>query len=192
LENSFAADAESFVIRLATEADAKHLPRIADLLDEGAISRGIGRGRRPDSLMLQKIRENRSIMAFNPEGDVVGFCYIDTWNNDSFVVHNALIVAPKYRDKNLGWLIKEFAFKITRSRWPDAKIFGLTTTQAVMHINSKLGYEPVVYAALPQDERFWNGHSNCIYYDVLQRSGGRFCLCTAMLYDPEKSPKSEK
>ena len=48
--------------------------------------------------------------------------------------------------------IKEKIFKLSREKYPNAKIFGLTTGLAVMKINSELGYEPVTYSELTQDD----------------------------------------
>jgi hypothetical protein len=68
--------------------------------------------------------------------------------------------------------------------YPDAKVFGLTTGLAVMKINSELGYEPVTYSELTQDEAFWAGCKSCINYEILTQKQRKHCLCTAMLFDP--------
>lgn len=88
--------------------------------------------------------------------------------------------------------IKQKAFELSRSRYPDAKIFGLTTGAAVMKINYELGYRPVTYAELTDDEAFWKGCQSCVNYDILQRQNRRFCMCTAMLYDPAEHTKEKK
>ncbi|MCE3283657.1 MAG: acetyltransferase [Chitinophagaceae bacterium] len=67
----------------------------------------------------------------------------------------------------------------------DAKIFGLTTGLAVMKINSDLGYEPVTYSELTQDEAFWAGCRSCVNHDILMSKERKNCLCTAMLFDPK-------
>lgn len=89
--------------------------------------------------------------------------------------------------------IKSVIFDLSRHRYPDAKIFGLTTGLAVMKINSDLGYEPVTYSELTQDEEFWNGCKSCVNYDILMMKERKNCLCTAMLYDPvEKEREAEE
>jgi hypothetical protein len=61
-----------------------------------------------------------------------------------------------------------------------------------MKINTALGYVPVTFADLTDDEAFWRGCQGCVNYDVLQRTDRRYCICTAMLYDPTpKSPKRD-
>ena len=54
-----------------------------------------------------------------------------------------------------------------------------------MKINSELGYEPVTYSELTQDEKFWAGCKSCVNYDILMSKERNNCLCTAMLYDPK-------
>jgi hypothetical protein len=54
-----------------------------------------------------------------------------------------------------------------------------------MKINSDLGYEPVTYSELTQDEKFWAGCKSCVNYDILMSKERKNCLCTAMLYDPK-------
>jgi hypothetical protein len=61
----------------------------------------------------------------------------------------------------------------------------LTTGLPVMKINSELGYEPVTYSELTQDEDFWAGCKSCVNYDILMSKERKNCLCTAMLYDPK-------
>ena len=85
--------------------------------------------------------------------------------------------------------IKQAAFDLSRKRFPNAKLFGLTTGEAVMRINTELGYEPVTFAKLTDDEAFWAGCQSCVNYDVLQRTNMTKCLCTGMIYDPVKVAK---
>ena len=57
-------------------------------------------------------------------------------------------------------------------------------TSAVMKMNTELGYMPVTFGDLTDDEAFWKGCQGCINHDVLERTGRRYCICTAMLFDP--------
>lgn len=77
------------------------------------------------------------------------------------------------------------AFALCRARYPEAKVFGLTSGAAVMKINTELGYVPVTFAQLTDDEAFWRGCQGCKNHDVLERTDRKYCICTAMLYDPE-------
>ncbi len=71
-------------------------------------------------------------------------------------------------------------------RFPFAKIFSITTSLPVMKLNSRMGYKPVTFSELTDDNEFWQGCQGCVNYDILQRNNRRMCLCTGMLYDPEK------
>lgn len=55
-----------------------------------------------------------------------------------------------------------------------------------MKLNSKMGYKPVTFSELTDDEEFWRGCEGCRNYDILQRNNRRMCLCTGMLYDPQQ------
>jgi hypothetical protein len=89
--------------------------------------------------------------------------------------------------------IKHKIFELSRSKYPESKLFGLTTGLAVMKINSELGYEPVTYSELTQDEDFWKGCRSCVNYDILTSKERKNCMCTAMLFDPiEKAKEHEE
>ncbi|MEY3738903.1 MAG: hypothetical protein RL544_1681, partial [Bacteroidota bacterium] len=102
----------------------------------------------------------------------------------TFVANSGLIVAPAHRKSGVAKLIKQTIFNLSRERYPNSKIFGLTTGLAVMKINSDLGYEPVTYSELTDDEEFWAGCKSCVNYEILQSKERKNCMCTAMLYDP--------
>jgi hypothetical protein len=131
------------------------------------------------------------VIALTPEGDWVGFCYIETWEGE-YVANSGLIVAPAYRKSGVAKAIKQRIFQLSREKYPEAKIFGLTTGLAVMKINSDLGYEPVTYSELTQDEKFWAGCKSCVNYDILMSKDRKNCLCTAMLYDPKDHYEPEE
>jgi hypothetical protein len=114
----------------------------------------------------------------------VGFCYIEAWGHEQFVANSGLIVAPAYRKSGVAKQIKRKIFDLSKEKYPTSKIFGLTTGLAVMKINSDLGYEPVTYSELTDDEEFWAGCKSCVNYDILMSKERKNCMCTAMLYDP--------
>ena len=121
-----------------------------------------------------------------------GFCYIESWGHNKFVANSGLIVADDFRGKGLAKAIKAKAFELSRKRFPDAKLFGLTTGLAVMKINSELGYKPVTFSELTDDEAFWKGCQSCVNYDILVRTNRKHCLCTGMLFDPKHEVEKEK
>src|SRR6187402_792070 len=137
--------------------------------------------------------EGKAIIALLPDGTWVGFCYIEAWQHEKYVANSGLIVSPPFRKTGIATEIKRKVFELSRKKYPDAKIFGLTTGLAVMKINSDLGYEPVTYSELTSDDEFWKGCQSCVNYDVLTSKGRKNCLCTAMLYDPaEKAKEAEE
>ena len=103
-----------------------------------------------------------------------------------------MIVAPEFRKGGLAKAIKKKIFKLSREKYPDSKIFGLTTGLAVMKINSDLGYEPVTYSELTQDDAFWAGCKSCVNYEILMSKERKNCMCTAMLYDPKDHYEPEE
>jgi hypothetical protein len=115
----------------------------------------------------------------------VGFCYIEVWGHEEFVANSGLIVSPSFRKTGVAKQIKQTIFNLSREKYPEAKIFGLTTGLAVMKINSDLGYEPVTYSELTDDDEFWAGCKSCVNYDILMSKDRKICMCTAMLYDPK-------
>jgi len=172
-------------------ADASHVEYVDTILEtiaNAAKIRGTGIARRTPEYLTQKMLEGKAIIALNGK-EFAGFCYIETWGNKQFVANSGLIVVEKFRGQGLAKRIKHRAFELSRTRFPNAKLFGLTTGAAVMRINYELGYRPVTYAELTDDESFWKGCQSCVNYDILQRQNRRFCMCTAMLYDPREHEK---
>ena len=175
-------------------ASEKHIPYVGEILStiEAATKvRGTGIAKRRPEYVEQKIREGKAIIAMDGD-NFVGFCYIESWDHEKFVANSGLIVKSEYRGQGVAKRIKKMAFELSRTKFPDAKIFGLTTGAAVMKINTELGYEPVTFADLTSDPTFWKGCESCINYDVLCRNNCTRCLCTGMLYDPAKHPEAAR
>lgn len=163
-------------------------------MEASAKARGTGIAKRTPEYIEQKMDEGKSVIAFDSKGEWAGFCYIEEWGHGKFVANSGLIVAPQYRKTGVAKQIKKKIFQLSREKYPTAKIFGLTTGLAVMKINSELGYKPVTYSELTDDEKFWNGCKSCVNYDILMSKDRQTCLCTAMLYDPKDgvSPQETK
>lgn len=182
-----------FVVIPATELHTKYAEQICDEMAESAKARGTGIARRTPEYITQKMLEGKAVIALHQDGTWAGFCYIETWSHGTFVANSGLIVNPAFRNKGLAKMIKRTVFDLSRVKYPDAKIFGLTTGLAVMKINSELGYEPVTYSELTQDEDFWKGCTSCVNYDILMSKDRKNCMCTAMLWDPvEKAIEIEQ
>ena len=129
------------------------------------------------------MKEGNAVIALDDK-TFAGFCYIESWSHGKFVANSGLIVHPNYRGHGLSKKIKQKIFDHSRMKFPEAKIFSITTGLAVMKLNSNLGYKPVTFSELTTDETFWNGCKTCVNYDVLQRTNQKMCSCTGMLYDP--------
>ena len=126
------------------------------------------------------------------DGEVfAGFCYIEAWSHGKFVANSGLIVHPDYRNLGLAKKIKKVVFNHSRTKFQTAKVFSITTGLPVMKLNSDLGYKPVTFSELTDDQSFWNGCQTCKNFDVLTRTEQKMCLCTGMLFDPEKTQTSK-
>jgi len=183
-----------FLIRVAVSDDKIYSTFITDEMEASAKARGTGIAKRTPEYIEQKMDEGKAVIAFDSKGEWAGFCYIEEWGHGKFVANSGLIVAPQYRKTGVAKQIKKKIFQLSREKYPTAKIFGLTTGLAVMKINSELGYKPVTYSELTDDEKFWNGCKSCVNYDILMSKDRQTCLCTAMLYDPKDgvSPQETK
>ncbi|NER14749.1 GNAT family N-acetyltransferase [Leptobacterium flavescens] len=175
-------------------ADSSHVSYANDICDtiaDSANQRGTGIAKRTPEYIITKIENGNAVIAL--DGDkFAGFCYIESWGHGKFVANSGLIVHPDYRGQGLAKKIKKKIFEHSKKKYPNAKIFGITTGLAVMKINYELGYEPVTFSELTDDPSFWNGCSTCKNYDVLTRTDKKMCLCTGMLYDPEKKNEKQK
>jgi hypothetical protein len=182
----------NFTIIPATEKHLQYAETITQVMEESAKARGTGIAKRSPEYIKTKMKEGKAVIATTQDGVWAGFCYIEAWGHGKFVANSGLIVAPEFRKYGLARRIKGEVFKLSRTKYPDSKIFGLTTGAAVMKINSDLGYVPVAYADLTDDEEFWKGCQSCVNFEILTAKNRQNCLCTAMLYDPAKKEKTEE
>ncbi len=186
-------ETKTITVEVASSKHLKYVDIINDHIDLASKQRGTGIARRTYEYLAAKMDEGKAVIALDGE-EFAGFCYIETWGTSKYVANSGLIVNPAYRGIGLAKQIKMKAFELSRTRYPDAKIFGLTTGLAVMKINHQLGYRPVTYSELTDDESFWKGCQGCVNYDILTRTERSKCLCTGMLFDPaweqEKNPSA--
>ncbi|MFC4232997.1 GNAT family N-acetyltransferase [Parasediminibacterium paludis] len=175
---------QDIIVRVANHLDTHYALRITDEMEASAKARGTGIAKRSPEYIAKKMLEGKAVIALMNSGQWVGFCYIEEWSHGKFVANSGLIVSPEFRKSGVAKLIKKKVFDLSREKYPSAKIFGLTTGLAVMKINSDLGYEPVTYSELTDDEEFWAGCKSCVNYDILMSKGRKNCMCTAMLFDP--------
>ena len=174
---------------IAQEEHYKYAKEICDTIESSALLRGTGIAKRTPEYIKKKIHNRDAVIALDNKGVFAGFCYIESWQHGKFVAHSGLIVHPDYRNHGLAKKIKSFVFDYSLKKYPDAKVFGITTGLAVMKINSDLGYKPVPFSQLTTDPTFWKGCQTCTNYEILKSKDYKMCLCTGMLYDPEEKPK---
>lgn len=171
-------------VEFATEVHTKYAQQICDLIYQSALQRGTGIARRSPDYIIDKIRGEKAVVAMYGER-LIGFSYIESWGHGDYVATSGLIVDPEFRKLGLAGKIKNKTFELARRRFPYAKIFSITTSLPVMKLNSRLGYKPVTFSELTQDEEFWKGCEGCKNYDILQRNDRKMCLCYGMLFDPK-------
>jgi predicted GNAT superfamily acetyltransferase len=168
-------------------ADASHFVYADEICEEILLSareRGTGIARRTPEYLQEKMAAGKAVIALSENGEFAGFSYIETWGGKEYVANSGLIVAHKFRGIGLAMKIKERVFQLSRERFPNAKIFSITTGAAVMKMNYELGFRPVTFAALTDDPEFWKGCQGCRNYQILESNEHRMCLCTGLLYDP--------
>lgn len=173
------------VVEIADKQHEKYVETILKTIEDAAKVRGTGIAKRSPEYILTKMREAKAVIALEGE-NFAGFSYIETWGNKTYVTTSGLIVHPNYRGMGVAKRIKDMTFSLARTRWPHAKIFSLTSGAAVMAMNTQLGYKPVTFAELTDDEAFWRGCEGCCNVDVLKRTDRKYCICTGMLFDPEE------
>ena len=169
-------------------ADGSHevyVDTILDTIREAAKRRGTGIAERTHEYVATKMKEGKAVLALH--GDrFAGFSYIETWGNKHYVTTSGLIVHPDYQGLGVAKRIKDYTFTLARLRWPHAKIFSLTSGDAVMKMNTALGYVPVSFGQLTDDDAFWHGCQGCCNHDILGMKERKFCVCTGMLWDPDQ------
>lgn len=174
------------IVRLATIHDLHFASAIIAEIASSAKARGSGIAKRNEAYIHEKMLDGKAVVAVTQANEWVGFIYMDIWDNGNYISHCGLIVAPPFRRMGIATRLKEKIFELSRTSFPDAKIFGITTTLATMRINSKLGLQPVTFSEIVQDEEFWNKCKSCVHYPDLHKAGFKNCFCTAMLFDPHR------
>ncbi|MBI35231.1 MAG: GNAT family N-acetyltransferase [Flavobacteriales bacterium] len=172
-------------IEIGGEKHRNYASVISEMIQNAAQKKGTILALRKPEFILEKIIQGKSVIALDEE-IVVGFCYFQNWENDAFIAHSGLIINENYLGRGLSKKIKKLIFDVSRQKFPKAKIFGLTTSLPVMKINSELGYRPVTFSELTDDEQFWKGCQSCVNYDILTRTERKNCLCTGMLMNPNE------
>lgn len=175
---------------VANASHVGHAEAICLMMAEAAKKRGTGIAKRSPVYIAEKMTEGKAIIALYNE-QPVGFCYIESWEHDRFVANSGLIVHEDFRKTGLAKRIKARILELSAEKFPGASVFGITTSLAVMRINTELGYKPVTFSELTDDDAFWKGCNGCVNVDILQRTNRKLCLCTGMLYEPNRTSEAE-
>lgn len=182
----------TFTLIAASEEHFPYAEEICEVIAESAKQRGTGIAKRHPDYIRTKMREGKAVIALTEDKRFAGFCYIETWEHGKYVANSGLIVAPEFRKQHLARRIKKAVLDLSRTKFPDAKIFGITTSAAVLKINSELGYRAAHFTELTTDDAFWKGCESCNNFDILQRTERKMCLCTGMLYDPAEEERKNQ
>ena len=142
-------------VLIAGPEHEKYVDTILETIADAAKVRGTGIAKRTHEYLAKKMLEAKAVIALTKDGQFAGFSYIETWENQQYVTTSGLIVHPDFRGHHVAKRIKDMTFTLARTRWPHAKIFSLTSGAAVMAMNTALGYQPVTFADLTEDEAFW-------------------------------------
>ncbi len=178
-------NAKNVEVLIADASHERYVDIVIDTIREAAKKRGTGIAERTHQYIATKMKEGKAVLALDGER-FAGFSYIETWGNKHYVTTSGLIVHPDFQEMGVAKRIKDVTFTLARVRWPKAKIFSLTSGDAVMKMNTALGYVPVSFRQLTDDDAFWAGCRGCVNHDILVAKERHFCICTGMLYDPEK------
>lgn len=168
------------LISIASDAHLHYAVEICNEYAASAQVRGTGIAKRSPEYVLAKMKSGNAVIALKGE-QFVGFCYIESFENKKYVSNSGLLVHPDFRGQGIAKRIKQHVFALARDRYPASRVFGITTSLAVMRINTSLGYHPVTFSELTKDEAFWKGCSSCSNYEILKSKDYQMCLCTGML-----------
>lgn len=177
-----------FLIEVANEQHYHFASLISTTMQESAQARGTGISKRSPETIISYMQQGHALVATDLNGTWAGFCYLAVWDNGSFVSNSGLIVNPAFRECGLAGKLKQALLQLSHEKYPHASVVGITTSAAVMKINTTLGFHPTTFADMPADKKFWKGCESCVNYDILKRTDGKYCLCTAMRLDSSCRP----
>lgn len=179
-------DISDVSVRVALPSDTAYAEDIVKEIYISSQERKTGIARRTPEYICEKILAGKAVIAVSGDGEFAGFSYIESWGGKTYVANSGLIVAHKFRGMGIAKRIKEQTFLLSRTLFPDAKIFSITTGAAVMKMNYQFGFRPVPFSELTDDPEFWKGCEGCRHFDILRSHDYKMCICTGLLYDPNE------
>ena len=177
-------DPEDIIVRQAIDNDKQYANEISRETYISAKERGTGISERSPEFINSKIENGKAIIAVTKQGEWAGFCYLEIWANGDFISHSGMIVAHQFRHEGVATRLKQLVFDVSRERFPNAKLFSITTGLAIMRMNTALGFEPVTFDEIKVNAGFWEGCKTCVNYGILHGKNFHHCLCTAMVFNP--------
>lgn len=177
-------DISDITVRIATAEDVRFSKDVVNEIYISSQERKTGIARRTPDYISQKILAGKAVIALSDKDEFAGFSYIESWGGKTYVANSGLIVAHRFRGMGISKRIKELTFQLSRSLFPEAKIFSITTGAAVMKMNYQFGFRPVPFSELTDDPEFWKGCEGCRHFDILRSHDYKMCICTGLLYDP--------
>ena len=86
---------------LVSSADhVQYAENVCLLIAESAKARGTGIAARKPEYIRAKMEAGNAVVAF--DGDVlVGFCYVEIWSHNRYVVNSGLVVHPDIENRDL-------------------------------------------------------------------------------------------
>jgi hypothetical protein len=178
---------ERIIVRSAIPADVVFADEIIHEIESSVLASGSGISKRSAASVIEKIDTGKAIVAVTADGEWAGFSYIEIWDNGRFVSNSSPIVSPKHRNQGVAYQIKTQIFELSRSKYPEAMVFSITSELTIMKLNTRLGFEPVTYTEIARESIFWDSCKSCVNYDILQSKNRENCLCTAMLFNPSNN-----
>lgn len=173
-----------FKIRKATNSDSVYVPSIIEEIAYWAKFRSTGVTSRTVDYILRKIEEGVVLIAVDERDQWVGFSYLETWEHGQYVANSGLIVKPKFRNTGLALQLKQSALRLAAQKFPQAKVFSLTTSLSVAKHNLELGYRPVAHDVLLRDKDFISGCGGLLNYPEMVESHQGDSECFTMVYNP--------
>src|SRR5436190_23102523 len=99
-------EVNNFKILIANESHLVFVETICAEIESSAKARGTGIAKRSPDYLRLKMKEGKAVIAFSETGEWAGFCYIESWGHEKYVVNSGLIVAPSFRRSGLAKEIK--------------------------------------------------------------------------------------
>lgn len=134
---------------------------------------------------MKKMEDGLAVIAVDSRNDIwAGFCYIEVWQHKKYVANSGLIISADYRGTGISKEIKKTLFDYSRITFPQAKLFSLSMSPAVIHVNNELGYKIVPFNELMKDDLFLTGCRSWVNYKELMAKEQVHLPYIAMVFDP--------